>query len=52
MRHEVAGEPTLEEEQEQVLEHVVGSPQEGGITIHIDKGELEQEPSVSIHALS
>merc|ERR1712176_1175051 len=48
MRNEVAGEPTLEEEQELVLEEVVENPEEGGVNIRIDQDILKEKPTVHI----
>ncbi|CDI80441.1 hypothetical protein EAH_00002770 [Eimeria acervulina] len=49
MRKEIAGEPPLEIEQREVLEKVIEEPEKGGITIHIDKGQMPAEPILSIH---
>ncbi|XP_026189745.1 uncharacterized protein LOC113146486 [Cyclospora cayetanensis] len=49
MRNEVAGDPPVEVEQREVLEKVIEEPEKGGITIHIDKGQMPKEPTLAIH---
>ncbi|KEP60335.1 UNVERIFIED_CONTAM: hypothetical protein HHA_290610 [Hammondia hammondi] len=49
MRNEVSGEPTVEEEEREVLEQVVEKPSEGGVTIHIEKSPEGVEPVLTVH---